>query len=325
MYSQYMPASIIAADRHYARNHLPTIALYTQADMVLNPEQSINDCPSGSFGSVQFGVLGARPIAVKRPFRDAASLCCFYNEVRMVEALPHSINVVNTLGCMYDEAGAPVSLVMDRYVETFHSFLTSGGQSYSNSLLGGDSGSASLRSFGYVQLLLHLLAGIANGMAHLHACGLVHNDLSTANVLIDPPSSDKSVVALPEAVIADMGRATSEERCGDIMYQSAYMAKRTRYEITLSPASDVFSLGTIVLSALGGVDRGCLDIHHVVDVESVQPSVFIRECRGLDSQSLASVTSGLRLIIKHCTNKDPKERPTALHVRDFLRLLSRHV
>lgn len=325
MYSRHTPATIIAADRHYARNHLPAIALYTEANLSLDPE-SISNCPAGSFGSVHFGVMEGRTIAVKQPFTDVASLRCFYNEVRMVGALPHSINVVQTLGCVYDKAGKlPVSLVMTKYVETLHSFLASGGQSYSSSLSGGDTGSASLRSFGYVQLLLHLLAGTANGLAHMHACGLIHNDLSTGNVLIDTPSSDKSVVALPEAVIADMGRTTTEEEHGDIMYQSGYTAKRTRYETYLSPASDVFSLGTLVLSALGGVGRGCLDIHKVVDLESVQPSVFIRTCRGLDTQSLETVTAGLRLIIKHCTDKDPKERPTALHVRDFLRVLSRHV
>lgn len=320
MFSRHSPATIVAADRHFAAHHLPKMSIYTAADFARGPLQ---ECPHGSFGEVHFGRMQGDftgPVAVKQPFPDADSLQCFYNEVRMANALPHSINLARTLGCIYDRSGGlPLSLVMTRSVETFHCFLASGGTTYTKSIAPGQSGSASLRSFGYVQLLLHLLAGIANGIAHLHACGIVHHDLSTGNVLVDRPSRGKTVIALPEAVICDMGRATREDMCGEILYRSPYMARRSPHERSLSPASDSFSLGTLVLAGLSGVGSGCADIHTIPSLDAVQPSRYILECRNID---LAAVAAGLRHIVRLCTDKEPGRRPTAVAVRDMLRGLS---
>lgn len=328
MYNIHSPVTIVAADRHYARHHRPVMAVYRQQSLRQSPCHQDRDSPSGSFGTVYFRILGETEtlVAVKEPFLNSEAMMCFFNEVRMVEMLPYSINVVRTLGLVHKSAGDPPSaLVMTMYTGTFHSFLATGGRSYSGTYTMQEtvdmrSGSKSLQSFGYIKLLLHLLAGIANGLAHLHACGIVHNDLSESNVFVEHPSADKSSFALPEAVVGDMGRATREEACGEILYGCSWLAKRTVHETRLSAASDVFSLGTILLSALCGAAQ---NVHCIPDLALVEPSCFIVNSRPeLAPWQVRHIISELRSIIRVCTDRLPVNRPTAVCVRDRLRHMS---
>lgn len=50
---------------------------------------------------------------------------------------------------------------------------------------------------------LRVLHGVALGMAHVHACGILHRDLSTDNVLLTAPPAD----AACRALVADFGVA----------------------------------------------------------------------------------------------------------------------
>lgn len=324
MYSIFSPATVAAADRHYARHHHPVMAAYREHNLHQSPDHQDKDSPSGSFGQVHFRILDSGAlVAVKEPFANREAMMCFLNEVRMVEMLPRSINVVRTLGLLYKcFVGPPSALVMTMYpAGTFHSFMCSGGKSYSGSYTSAEvgalqSGSGSLQSFGYVKLLTHLLAGIANGLAHLHACGIIHNDLSESNVFVDHPSPDKSSFALPEAVVGDLGRSTQEEACGEIMYKCAWLAKRTIHETRLSAASDIFSLGTIMLSALGGTHH---DVHSTMELGLVEPCEFITNDMRLSPNLLQHIISELRCIIRNCTDRLPANRPSAIRVRDQLR------
>lgn len=322
MYNIHAPATIVAADRHYARHHTPIMTVFNTKNFRLSPLHNDEDCPRGSFGRVYFRIHGLTEVAVKEPFSGDEAKACFLNEISVVGDLPHSMNVVRTLGLAYrGPVGCPpYALVMTKYANTFHTFLSSGGRSYA-SQADAIAGSTSLESFGYTRLLVHLLAGIANGLAHLHACGIVHNDLSESNVFVEDPSPGRSSLALPEAIVADMGRASREEACGEIEFACRWLAKRTVHETRLSPASDVFSFGTIVLSALGGVNRAynvhCMSMSRL---GSVQPSSFITDC-ALDPRLLDHIVAELRMIVKTCTDPVPANRPSAVRVRDSLRRL----
>lgn len=322
---------MVAADRHYVMHNLPKLESFKTVEVLISPHHQDRDSPRGSFGMVHFRLLNGIVVAVKEPFKNLEAMTCFYNEVNIAASIPHCMNVVHTIGFAHPQAHSlPSLLVMTKYVGTFHSFLQTGGRSFADSytcadLLNQQSGSMSLQSFGYVRLLLHLLAGAANGLAHLHACGILHNDLSVSNIFVDKPSVDKCFIALPEAVIGDMGRASREEASRDILYECAWLAKRTRHETQLSVASDVFSLGTIVLSALGGVGRSSRDVYSIVDWDSVEPSRHIRENLGSTSQLLRQVVTALSAIVKTCTDKIPGNRPSAVQVRGMIRDLANSI
>lgn len=324
-------ANSVAADRHYVMLHLPELETFKTEDVLHSPHHRDGDSPRGSFGTVHFRLLRGKIVAVKEPFNNKEAMICFFNEVHVAACIPHCMNVVRTLGFVHPEAHSPpCSMVMTKYIETLHSFLQTGGRSFKDSyssadLLDQKSGSMSMQAFGYVRVLLHLLAGAANGLAHMHACGIVHNDLSVSNIFVDHPAPDKSFISLPEAVVGDMGRAAHEEGCGEILYGCSWLAKKTRHEKRLSAASDVFSLGTIVLSALGGVGRDSLDVHSIVDVDAVTPSIFITENLGSSAALVSQVSSGLGAIIKTCTDKIPGNRPSALQVRGMIRALSNSI
>jgi serine/threonine-protein kinase len=96
----------------------------------------------------------------------------------------------------------------------------------------------------------HAIAvGIAAGLAHAHARGLVHRDLKPANVLFDDEGRPK---------VADFGiarMATGEgtlTEAGTVLGTAAYISPEQAAGEPATPASDVYSFGVILYRMLTG-------------------------------------------------------------------------
>lgn len=150
-----------------------------------------------------------------------------------------------------------------------------------------------------------LILGVARGLHHLHAAGLVHRDVKSLNVMLD----DKGI-----PVIIDLGmgqawttgvaeQARTLERKGSRMWLSPEMALTLQY----SDKSDVFALGIVLWEILSG----CFPyIHEKVVIE------------------FAVATKGLRPNIADCGLRppwllhlmqrmwelEPRDRPSAAEV-----------
>src|SRR4051794_29052232 len=94
-----------------------------------------------------------------------------------------------------------------------------------------------------------IAAGIAAGLAHAHARGVIHRDLKPANVLFDEEDRPK----LADFGIARMaaGEGTLTE-AGTVLGTAAYISPEQAAGAPASAASDVYSFGVILYRMLTG-------------------------------------------------------------------------
>jgi serine/threonine-protein kinase len=92
--------------------------------------------------------------------------------------------------------------------------------------------------------------GMAAGLAHLHARGLIHRDLKPANVLFDAEQRPK----LGDFGLArrTAGAGTLTE-AGTVLGTAAYLSPEQAGAEPVGPASDVYSFGVILFRMLTGV------------------------------------------------------------------------
>jgi outer membrane protein assembly factor BamB/tRNA A-37 threonylcarbamoyl transferase component Bud32 len=138
-----------------------------------------------------------------------------------------------------------------------------------------------------------LLSGIAEALVHVHAAGLVHRDLSPANVLLalDGPHVIDFGISRPvdEAVVT---------AAGAFVGSPAYLSPEQALGEPFTAASDVFSLGsTIAYAALG---RHLFGEGHPVAVAFRVASTH---------PDLSEVPDSIRPLLESCLAKTPAARP----------------
>ena len=93
-----------------------------------------------------------------------------------------------------------------------------------------------------------LAAGLAEGLAAIHARGLVHRDLKPANVILAADGPRIIDFGIARAVDATTGLTTT----GTVMGTLAYMSPEQLRGEPAGPPSDVFSLGSVLAFAATG-------------------------------------------------------------------------
>ncbi|WBO62698.1 protein kinase domain-containing protein [Streptomyces camelliae] len=149
-------------------------------------------------------------------------------------------------------------------------------------------------------LVRTLGAGIAVALSAIHAEGIVHLDLKPANVLLTEDG--------PRVIdfgIAQIERLTEPRRgfAGTYAYASP---EQLREERTFTPASDVFSLGTVLARlALGRSPWGRDTPSVVAGIRAGTPD-------------LAGLPADFAEVVRWCLQPDPGRRPTAGDVAEAL-------
>ena len=98
-------------------------------------------------------------------------------------------------------------------------------------------------------------ADVASALAHVHERGIVHRDIKPANVLIPQTGGSRRVV---HAKLADFGIArivdsTRLTGVGSVIGTAGYLSPEQALGRDVGTASDVYSLGLVLLECLTGV------------------------------------------------------------------------
>ncbi|MFD5324838.1 serine/threonine-protein kinase [Streptomyces sp. NPDC127092] len=154
-----------------------------------------------------------------------------------------------------------------------------------------------------------LASGLARALAHIHAAGLVHRDLKPSNVLltVDGPQIIDFGIARALDTVTDGGLTST----GAVVGSPGFMSPEQVRGEKLSPASDIFCLGSVLVyaatghSPFGGSDSG---VH----------ATMFRIAH--DEPELTGLAPELTGLIRACLAKDPEARPSATELVDTLQV-----
>uniref|UniRef100_A0AAU3GY66 Serine/threonine protein kinase n=1 Tax=Streptomyces sp. NBC_01401 TaxID=2903854 RepID=A0AAU3GY66_9ACTN len=142
--------------------------------------------------------------------------------------------------------------------------------------------------------VLRLGAGLAEGLAAIHRCGLVHRDLKPGNVIL--ADDGPRIIDFGIALALDASALTT---VGTVIGTYAFMSPEQISADRAGPASDVFSLGSVLAFAATG--RSPFDAPALVQaiprILNEPPALD-----GLDGELLRLLTA--------CLVKDPDGRPS---------------
>ncbi|MEW2352290.1 serine/threonine-protein kinase [Spirillospora sp. NPDC029432] len=140
-----------------------------------------------------------------------------------------------------------------------------------------------------------LAAQLSEGVAAIHACGLVHRDLKPGNVIMAAGGA-----RIIDFGIARMDGASVLTEDGAVVGTYAFMSPEQVSSGDVGPASDIFSLGAVLAYAATGRSPFAA---------GTLPATVLRIVNA--EPDLGTVTGGLRGLIAACLAKDPAARPTA--------------
>jgi len=147
--------------------------------------------------------------------------------------------------------------------------------------------------------VLVLGAGLAGALAAIHAADLVHRDLKPSNVLV---AADGPRVI--DFGISRAAGAISLTLAGMVMGSPGFMSPEQAAGGPVGPASDVFSLGTLLAFAATG--QGPFGAGSMA-------ALLYRVVYGQPSTD--GLPGRLRPLVERCLDKDPGERPSPAELR----------
>lgn len=152
-------------------------------------------------------------------------------------------------------------------------------------------------------------AGIADALAYVHGLGIIHRDIKPANILLVQVRPGEPVrPKLTDFGIARIVDGTRLTATGTMVGTAAYLSPEQAMGSPLSPASDIYSLGLVLLECIKGtveypgsaVESAVARLHRAPEIPGDLPTEW--------QHLLASMTA-----------LEPLERPSAADLEVALR------
>jgi serine/threonine protein kinase/WD40 repeat protein len=233
---------------------------------------------AGGMGQVYLGVSrGGRKVAVKVLRADLVADAEFRARFAREVAAARTVNGFYTAPVVDADPGASPPWMVTAYVQ-------------------GPSLAAAVAQRGPLPEpeVRDLAAALAEGLAAIHACGLVHRDLKPANIIL----ADDGPRIIDFGIARAVGTSTMTAQ-GTIIGTFTYMSPEQVMGSPVGSQSDVFSLGSVLVFAATG--------HGPFDAETL-PAITHR----IFSQppDLAGLPGSLSDLVTGCLDKDPAKRPS---------------
>ncbi|ASR39702.1 hypothetical protein BAY61_27140 [Prauserella marina] len=150
--------------------------------------------------------------------------------------------------------------------------------------------------------LHHLTAGLTTALTDIHNTGLIHRDLKPSNILL---TTDGPRVI--DFGIARVGEGADLTGTGTVLGSPSYMSPEQASGQPLTPASDVFSLGSVLaMAATGrGLYTGASAPQTLFNILHTEPD-------------LSGIPAPVREIVAACLVQDPAQRPTPQQILDHI-------
>ena len=150
-------------------------------------------------------------------------------------------------------------------------------------------------------MAFRLVAGVAEALQAIHAAGVVHRDLKPSNVLLAPDGPRVIDFGIARAL-----EATSLTRSGMMVGSPQFMAPEQILDKPVTPAIDVFALGSLAAYAvLGRPPFG----------EGHAAAVSYRVLH--EAPDLTGCPAQLRPLIGRCLRKEPSARPAPAEILGY--------
>jgi serine/threonine protein kinase len=146
-------------------------------------------------------------------------------------------------------------------------------------------------------LVADLGAQACTGLEHAHRAGLVHRDVKPANLLM----TEDGTLKVADFGIAHAVGGTRVTAVGTVLGTAAYLSPEQALGEAVTPASDLYSLGTCLYELLAGKPP----YEHETLGE-----LFSRRESG-PPPPLRDVPRELEAAIRQCLERDPGERPAS--------------
>jgi outer membrane protein assembly factor BamB len=237
---------------------------------------------AGGMGQVYLGLSpGGRPVAVKVIHAQLAAEPDFRVRFRREVAAARKVSGVFTAAVVDADLDSPTLWLATAYVD-------------------GPSLSEAVHEHGPLPpgAVLALAAGLAEGLAAIHAAGVVHRDLKPLNVLL--AGDGPRIIDFGISRAAEMTWLTG---AGSVVGSPGFMSPEQAEGHDVGTSSDIFSLGTVLAFAATGegpFGAGSSDalLYRVVHTQA----------------DLDRVPDEVRPLVERCLAKEPGDRPTAADI-----------
>jgi eukaryotic-like serine/threonine-protein kinase len=237
---------------------------------------------NGGMGRVYLGRSpGGRLVAVKVIRTELAGQAEFRNRFAREVAAARTVSGLFTAAVVDADVGAPVPWLATAYVP---------GLSLADTIT--RHGSLPATS------VLALAAGLAEGLAAIHAAGIVHRDLKPSNVLLAEDGPRIIDFGISRAAETTMLTGT-----GAVFGSPSFMSPEQARGQRVGPPSDVFSLGSVLSFAATG--------HGPFGTGSSTTLLYRVVFTPPDTSGLPAA---LRPLVERCLAKDPERRPSTAQI-----------
>ncbi|MFI6346798.1 serine/threonine-protein kinase [Streptomyces sp. NPDC050560] len=143
-------------------------------------------------------------------------------------------------------------------------------------------------------------AALAEALSAIHACGIIHRDLKPGNILMADDGPRVVDFGIARAV-----EATALTVTGATFGTPGYLAPEQALGEHVGSSADVFALGAVLVTVLGGSAFG----------DGTPMALIYRSVH--EEADLSRVPEGLRAAIEGCLEKRPSARPTPEELLDL--------
>nr|WP_260982618.1 serine/threonine-protein kinase [Arthrobacter sp. U41] len=152
-------------------------------------------------------------------------------------------------------------------------------------------------------------AGVSDALAYVHSLGIIHRDIKPANILLVPVRPGEPLrPKLTDFGIARIMDGTRLTATGTMVGTAAYLSPEQSRGADLGPASDIYSLGLVLLECIKGevefpgsaVESAVARLHRAPGIPDAVPAEWAA-------------------LIRAMTALDPLDRPSAADLEVALR------